>query len=130
MSEGQVALVTGGSRGIGRAIAVGLARAGMSVAVNYRADEKAAAETVAQVVAAGGEGLALQGDVGDASAAEGMVKAAIERWGRLDVLVNNAGINRDTLVMRMSDEDWESVMRTSLDGAFYCTRPALLIKGL
>ncbi len=97
----------------------------MSVAVNYRSDEQAAAETVAQVVVAGGEGLAMQGDVGDAGEAEGLVKAALERWGRLDVLVNNAGINRDTLVMRMSDDDWGSVMRTSLDGAFYCTRPAL-----
>lgn len=123
--EGRRALVTGGSRGIGRAICLELARAGASVAVNYRAAEAAAAETVAAIRAHGGEAVAIPGDVAEAEQAAALVKAAAAELGGLDILVNNAGVTRDGLLMRMSEDDWDAVHRTNLRGAFAVTKAAL-----
>ena len=122
---GKSALVTGGSRGIGRATALELARQGARVAVNYMAQEAAANAVVAAIKEAGGEAFAVQADVGDATAVERMVETLQEHWGRVDILVNNAGINRDTLLMRMSEEDWDAVIRTDLKGPFLCTKAVL-----
>jgi 3-oxoacyl-[acyl-carrier protein] reductase len=119
------ALVTGGSRGIGRAIALRLAADGHAVAVNYLGNETAAKEVVDQIVAGGGKAIALQGDVADPSAPEALVKATVEAFGQIDILVNNAGIIRDGLLVRMSDDDWDAVLQTNLRGAFLCTRAAM-----
>ena len=115
---GKIALVTGGSRGIGRGIALELARRGAAVAVNYVHSAEAAAEVVGEIEAGGGRGVALQADVGDFEAAATLVQAAREALGGLHILVNNAGITRDTLLMRMREEDWDAVLRTNLKGAF------------
>ena len=123
--QGRAALVTGGSRGIGRAIALRLGELGASVAVNYRQDAAAANEVVEHIKAAGGQAVAIQGDVADVAAPEALVKATTEAFGKIDILVNNAGIIRDGLLVRMSDEDWEAVVQTNLRGAFLCTRAAL-----
>jgi len=124
-AQQQVVVVTGASRGIGRAIAVQFARAGAIVIVNYRGDEGAARETAAAVEAAGGTATLVQGDVAVRDEAERVIEAAIQGYGRLDVLVNNAGITRDGLLMRMSDDDWNTVLATNLTGAFHTTRAAL-----
>jgi 3-oxoacyl-[acyl-carrier protein] reductase len=130
---GKAALVTGGSRGIGRAIVLRLATQGADVAFTYRGNAAAAAETVAAVEALGRKAIAVQGDVRDIEAAETVVKAAIEAFGKVDILVNNAGITRDDLIMRMSAEDWRDVLETNLFGAFWMikavTRPMLKAKG-
>ena len=120
--SGQVALVTGASRGIGRAIAESLALAGATVVVNYARSPEAAAELVASITAAGGQAWSHQADVADEQAVEAMVKAVLEKEGRLDVLVNNAGITRDGLLMRMKTADWQSVIDLNLTGVFLCTR--------
>jgi 3-oxoacyl-[acyl-carrier protein] reductase len=122
---GKAALVTGASRGIGRAIALALGEAGADVLVNYRAQQAAAEEVVEQLRAAGRRAVAHRADVAQADAAQGLVQAALDAFGRLDVLVNNAGITRDTLLMRMSDEDWQTVLQTNLTSAFLLTRAAL-----
>ncbi len=122
---GQVALVTGASRGIGRGIALRLAAAGAEVVVNYRVNAEAADETVHLVEAAGGRAQALAFDVGDAAAAQAGVLSVVDRRGRLDILVNNAGLAIDALVLRTKDEDWERVLRTNLTGVFHCTKPAV-----
>ena len=122
---GRVALVTGGGRGIGRAIAQSLAAAGARVVINYRGNAAAAAETVAAIQAADGQVTAVQADVADGAAVEGLVKTTIATYGRLDILVNNAGITRDTLLMRMKDEDFDQVVNTNLRGVFLCTRAVL-----
>ncbi|MDQ3978191.1 MAG: 3-oxoacyl-[acyl-carrier-protein] reductase [Actinomycetota bacterium] len=122
---GRVALVTGGSRGIGRACAVALARDGHRVAVCYGSDDEGAAETRAAVEAAGVEGLAIKADVGDKAAVDGAFSQIEEAWGRVEVLVANAGINRDGLILRMSDEQWGDVIRTNLTGAFHTVRRAV-----
>ncbi len=123
--QGQVALVTGGSRGIGRAVALGLAQAGANVAISYRA-KRAEAEAVVEALRQYGvESLALQADVAEVAAAATLVGSVLARWGRLDVLVNNAGITRDTLVMRMSEADWDLVIHTNLRGPFLLSKAAL-----
>jgi 3-oxoacyl-[acyl-carrier protein] reductase len=121
----RVALVTGGSRGIGRAIAQSLASTGATVVVNYRGNQAAADETVASIEAAGGKAVAIQADVANAEDVERLFKEVAERFGRIDILVNNAGITRDTLMLRMKDDDWDAVMDTNLRGLFLCTRAAL-----
>ena len=120
----KVALITGGSRGIGRAIALRLAASGASVAICARGEE--AARTVAdEITALGLQSFAQAADVSDADQAAQIVKATLERWGRLDILVNNAGITRDSLLMRMKEEDWDAVMATNLKGAFNCCKAAM-----
>ena len=129
---GKSALVTGGSRGIGRAIAVRLAEQGADVAFSYRGNEAAAKETAAEIEGLGRRALAVQADVSDPESADTLVKATLEAFGKVDILVNNAGITRDDLIMRMSLEDWRSVLETNLFGAFYAikavTRPMLRAK--
>jgi 3-oxoacyl-[acyl-carrier protein] reductase len=124
--QGKVALVTGGSRGIGAAVAQALATAGAAVAVCARNGEAAAASAEA-IAALGGQALGVAADVGRAEDAERLVKACLERFGRLDILVNNAGITRDGLVLRMKDGDWSDVLAVNLNGAFYCARAALRV---
>jgi len=119
---GQIALVTGASRGIGRAIAEALAAAGARVVVNYASSDEAAAEVVRRIEAAGGQAWAHQANVSIEAEVEGMVKAVLEKEGQLDVLVNNAGITRDGLLMRMKTADWQSVIDLNLTGVFLCTR--------
>ncbi len=121
---GKVALVTGGSRGLGKAIALELARCGADVAVNYCHQAEAATAVAAEIAALGPRSLALQADVGTLSAATELVETVAGTWGRLDILVNNAGINRDMLLMRMSEEDWDEVIRINLKGAFNTCRAA------
>ena len=123
--EGRAALVTGGSRGIGRAICLELARRGARVAVNYQSNAALADAVVAEIAAAGGEAFAVQGDVSQSDAASALVKATVERFGGLDILVNNAGITRDGLLMRMSEADWDAVQNTNLRGAFLITKAAM-----
>lgn len=122
---GRIALVTGAGRGIGRAVALNLARRGASVAINYRASGSGAKDLCSEIERGGGRAVALQGDVGDAEAADRVVAAVIEHFERIDILVNNAGITRDKLLLRMTDEDWDEVLRVDLRGAFLCTRAAL-----
>ena len=122
---GKVALVTGGSRGIGRAVAEALAREGAAVAVAAGRDLAAAEETATAVRALGVGGIPLQGDVSAAAQADALVAATLGQWGRLDVLVNNAGITRDGLLLRMDEGDWDAVVDVNLKGAFLCTRAAL-----
>jgi 3-oxoacyl-[acyl-carrier protein] reductase len=122
---GQVAIVTGASRGIGRAIALELARQGARVLVNYQSNAAAAAEVVAQIEQAGGEAHAHAADVAGERAAADMVAACLERWGQLDMLVNNAGITADAPMLRMKDEQWRAVIDTNLTGVFLCCRAAL-----
>ncbi|HET7702454.1 MAG TPA: SDR family NAD(P)-dependent oxidoreductase, partial [Candidatus Limnocylindrales bacterium] len=130
---GTTALVTGGSRGIGKAIALRLATQGADVAFSYRGNADAARATAAEIEALGRRALAVQADVSDADAADGLVKQVLEAFGRLDILVNNAGITRDDLIMRMSPEAFREVLETNLFGAFYMTkavtRPMLKAKG-
>ncbi|RHR10188.1 3-oxoacyl-[acyl-carrier-protein] reductase [Pseudoflavonifractor sp. AF19-9AC] len=119
-----VALVTGGSRGIGRAICLELARQGASVAVNYAGNEQAALETVEACRALGVEAEAFQADVADPAACEELVKAVKDRFGHLDILVNNAGITRDGLLMTAKAEDFDKVLDTNLKGAYFCMKAA------
>ena len=131
--SGRVALVTGGSRGIGKAIALRLAGQGADVAFSYRGNELAAKATAGEIEALGRKALAVQADVSDAGAADGLVKSTLEAFGKVDILVNNAGITRDDLIMRMSVEAFREVLETNLFGAFYMTkavtRPMLKAKG-
>ncbi|MFB5083483.1 3-oxoacyl-[acyl-carrier-protein] reductase [Symbiobacterium thermophilum] len=118
----QVAIVTGATGGLGRAISLALAREGAAVVVNYARSAEKAAGLVEEISAGGGRALAVQADVGTAEGAEALVKAALDHFGRVDILVNNAGINRDTLIMRMKESDWDDVLDTNLKGAFLCIK--------
>jgi 3-oxoacyl-[acyl-carrier protein] reductase len=120
---GRVAIVTGASRGIGRAVARMLAARGAHVAAAARGDH--ACGVASEIVAAGGRAEALSVDVTDAAGVEGMVATALERFGRLDVLVNNAGIARDQLLLRMKRDDWDAVLATNLTAAYLCTQAVL-----
>ena len=119
---GQVAVVTGASRGIGRAVAIALAAAGAQVVVNYARSSTAADEVVAEIVTAGGSAVAIQADVSQADQVDGLINGTLKQFGRVDVLVNNAGITRDTLLLRMKLEDWQAVIDLNLTGVFLCTR--------
>jgi 3-oxoacyl-[acyl-carrier protein] reductase len=123
--EGRAALVTGGSRGIGRAICLELARRGARVVVNYQSNEALADGVVAEISSAGGDAVAIKGDVSNSEAAQALVKATVERFGGLEILINNAGITRDGLLMRMSEDDWDAVHNTNLRGAFLITKAAM-----
>lgn len=122
---GRVALVTGASRGIGRAIAEKLAGQGASVVVNYNANREAADEVVEGIRAKGGQAVAVQGDVRNPDDAKRLVQAALDEFGRLDILVNNAGITRDNLLALMKEEDWDLVLDTNLKGAYNVTKAAI-----
>lgn len=126
---GQAALVTGASRGIGRSIALALAAAGADVAVNYAGSEAAAQETVQQIEALGVKAFAVKANVGVAAEAEAMVKQVSDTFGKIDILINNAGITRDNLIMRMKEEEFDQVIETNLKGVFNClkavTRPMM-----
>ncbi|MGX4586590.1 3-oxoacyl-[acyl-carrier-protein] reductase [Paenibacillus chitinolyticus] len=124
MLSGKAALVTGASRGIGRAIALELAASGADVAVNYAGSEQAAEEVVKEIEALGRRAIKLRGDVSNSREAEDLVKQTIEALGSLDILVNNAGITRDNLIMRMKEEDFDIVIATNLKGVFNCTKAA------
>jgi len=123
--EGQVAVVTGASRGIGRAAALQLARAGARVVVNYTRQEAAAAAVAAAIHDGGGQAVAVAADVGDHEAARNLIQAALDHYGRLDILVNNAGIARDNLAARLKPADWAAVLATNLTGVFNCCQAAL-----
>ncbi|MVO99194.1 3-oxoacyl-[acyl-carrier-protein] reductase [Paenibacillus lutrae] len=124
MLKGKVALVTGASRGIGRAIALELAAKGADVAVNYSGSEQAAEEVVKEIEALGQRAVKIRADVSKSAEAEDLVKQTIEALGNLDILVNNAGITRDNLIMRMKEEDFDAVINTNLKGVFNCIKAA------
>jgi 3-oxoacyl-[acyl-carrier protein] reductase len=123
--QGRTAIVTGGSRGIGRAICLELARRGAAVLVNYNRSSQAVEGVIAQIQTEGGRATAFQADVSDFKQAQGLVKAATDTYGSLDILVNNAGITRDTLIMMMSEEDWDHVISTNLKSTFNCSKAAV-----
>jgi 3-oxoacyl-[acyl-carrier protein] reductase len=120
--SGKTALVTGASRGIGRAIAVKFAAEGAFVVANYAGNEAAAAETVASIASTGGSGTLSRFDVGDAAQVDAAVKAIVAERGRIDILVNNAGVTRDNLLMRLTEDDFDAVVRTNLKGTFLVTK--------
>jgi len=129
----KAAVITGGSRGIGKAIAMRLAQQGADVCFSYRGNAEAAKGTVGQLEALGRRALSVQADVTQQEAAEDLIKAALDAFGKVDILVNNAGITRDDLIMRMKPDDWRDVLETNLFGAFWTlkavTRPMLRAKG-
>lgn len=125
--QGRTAIVTGGTRGIGRAIVKELASRGASLAFSFTKNRELADALVAEIQSAGGRALAFQGDVADTKAAEEMVRSVKGELGSVDYLVNNAGITRDKLIMMMSEEDWDAVIDTNLKGVFNVTKPAVSI---
>ena len=120
--DGKVALVTGASRGIGRAIAIAFAKEGATVAVNYAGNNEKAESVVGEIKELGRDAIAIQGDVADADSVSAMIKTVTESFGKIDILVNNAGITRDNLLMRLKEDDWDSVINTNLKGVFLCTK--------
>ena len=123
--EGKIALVTGASRGIGRAIALALAAAGADIAVNYAGSEAAAKEVAAEIEAMGRKAMVVQADISSNEASTAMIDQVVKEFGRIDILVNNAGITRDGLLMRMKEADWDAVLTTNLKGVFNCTKAAV-----
>ncbi|MCK9494098.1 MAG: 3-oxoacyl-ACP reductase FabG [Dehalococcoidia bacterium] len=123
--QGQVAVVTGGSRGIGRACAIALANEGADVVINYTSNEDAAKATAAECEQAGVKTLVVQADVSKAEDSQALIKAAEDAFGKVDILINNAGINRDKTIQRMTVEDWDAVIETDLSSIFYLTNAAL-----
>lgn len=120
--QDKVAIVTGSSRGIGKACVLALAKEGASVVVNYARSSAAADEIVAQIEGEGGSAIALQADVSQADQVDALIKGTMDKFGRIDVMVNNAGITRDTLLLRMKPADWQAVIDLNLTGVFLCTR--------
>jgi acetoacetyl-CoA reductase len=123
--DGRTALVTGASRGLGRAIALKLAEHGASVALNYRTGEQQARELAEEIANRGGTTLVVRADVSVKEEARAMVARVLEQWGHLDILVNNAGITRDKSMKKLTDDDWTEVIRTNLDSVYYCTSAAM-----
>jgi len=123
--ENKVALVTGGSRGIGRAIALEFAARGAAVVVNYNSSPDAAEEVVNQIQAAGGKAASFQADVSDFKQAGALIKFTVDTFGDLGILVNNAGITRDQLIMMMPEADWDAVINTNLKSTFNCSKAAV-----
>jgi 3-oxoacyl-[acyl-carrier protein] reductase len=123
--KGRVALVTGASRGLGRAIAIKLAANGAKVAINYLSNDTEANKVAAEIRSAGSETILIKGSVANAAFVKDMIKQVVKQWGKLDILVNNAGITRDNLLPRMSDEAWDEVINTNLRGAYLCTKFAV-----
>src|SRR6476619_1453783 len=121
---GRVALITGASQGIGRACALALAEGGAVIALAARNEEKLAA-VAKEIESKGGQAATFRMDVGNEADVKSAVKAVIERFGKVEILVNNAGVTKDTLLMRMKKEDWDSVIQTNLSGAFYTTQAAI-----
>ncbi|KGR87576.1 3-oxoacyl-[acyl-carrier-protein] reductase [Lysinibacillus odysseyi] len=119
---GKTAVVTGGSRGIGRAICIELAKQGANIVVNFSGSEAKAAEVVKEIEALGPKAVAIQANVADSTAVESLMKQALEAFGTIDILVNNAGITRDNLLMRMKEQEWDDVIDTNLKGVFLCTK--------
>jgi 3-oxoacyl-[acyl-carrier protein] reductase len=124
---GRTALVTGGSRGLGRAVALELAGRGANVAVNYHSSADAADEVVRAVEASGGKARAIQADVSDYAQAEKLIKDVVESFGSLEILVNNAGTTRDMVIMMMPEDDWDTVIRTNLKSAYNCAKHAVKV---
>lgn len=122
--NGRIAIITGASRGIGRAITLALAKRGAAVVVNYASNAVAAEETAQQVRDNGGRALVFKANVAEPAEAATLVKAAVDEFGGVDILVNNAGITRDNFILRMKDEDWDQVLGVNLKGAFNCTKAA------
>ena len=120
--DGKIAIVTGASRGIGRAIAHSMAARGATVVVNYNSSEAAAQEVIAGIEASGGAAMAVQADVGDFASAQRLVKTALDSYGQVDILVNNAGTTRDTLLLMMKETDWDVVLETNLKSVFNCCK--------
>ncbi|MCU0465491.1 MAG: 3-oxoacyl-[acyl-carrier-protein] reductase [Anaerolineae bacterium] len=123
--EGRTAIVTGASRGIGKAIALELAKQGAAVVVNYNSSPAAAEEVVAEITGAGGKAIAVQANVSDEAQVEALFKAAVEALGKVDILVNNAGVTRDNLIIRMKAEDFDTVIDTNLKSAWLCCKAAI-----
>lgn len=120
--NGSVAIVTGAGRGIGSAIALELAAAGVIVVVNYASNSVKAEEIIKQVIAAGGKGMSIQADVSQASEVDRLVRMTIDEYGKIDILVNNAGVARDNLLLRMKETDWDTVLDINLKSVFLCTK--------
>jgi 3-oxoacyl-[acyl-carrier protein] reductase len=123
--DGKIAIVTGGSRGIGRAAVLALARAGAAVVINYARSDTAARQVLEEVEQAGGRGAVVQADVADYTACEKLVQSSLDHFQRIDILINNAGITRDNLLARMKPEEWQDVLGTNLTGTFNCTRAVI-----
>ncbi len=123
--NGLTALVTGGSRGIGRSVCLELGLAKANVVVNYNRNKKTADATVQEIISLGGQAIAVEGDVANSEDAQNLIKTTLEHFDGLDILINNAGITRDTLLLRMSEEDWDAVHQTNLRGAYLVTKAAL-----
>ncbi|MEK6255866.1 MAG: 3-oxoacyl-[acyl-carrier-protein] reductase [Chloroflexota bacterium] len=123
--ENRVAVVTGGSRGIGKAIALELAKRGATIVVNYHSSAQKAEGIVADIVNSGGQASAFQADISNTDQAQSLIKSTIEKYETIDILINNAGITKDTLIMMMSEEDWDTVQDTNLKGTFNCSKAAV-----
>ena len=120
--EGQIAIVTGASRGIGKAIAISLAKEGAEVIINYSSSLENANKVVSEIKAFGGKAYALQADISNENSVNELIKTVLDKHNKIDVLVNNAGITKDGLIMRMKTDDWQKVLNLNLSGVFYCTR--------
>ncbi|MBE5101006.1 3-oxoacyl-[acyl-carrier-protein] reductase [Priestia aryabhattai] len=122
MLQGKVAVITGASRGIGRAVAIELGKLGAKVVVNYSGSEAKALEVVDEIKGLGTDAIAVQANVAESDSVQAMIKEAISTFGSVDILVNNAGITRDNLLMRMKEDEWDDVINTNLKGVFLCTK--------
>jgi 3-oxoacyl-[acyl-carrier protein] reductase len=120
----KIALVTGSSRGVGRAVALGFAKEGAKVVINYTSNENAANEVVDAIQSMGSEAIAVKADVAKKKDAEGLVGAAVETFGKIDILVNNAGFTRPALMIKMTEDQWDQVVDIHLKGAFLCSQAA------